>query len=118
MRKSILITSCILLAGILSYFSGYFYYTSVNSHTKMVNPVSVQKSAQLVENDQISDKDHYFAIIEQDMLVIYKIPENEIYDSVKLSTLQLTKSEKAALVNGIDFKNIAEVFEFLESSMS
>ena len=83
----------------------------------MADPVLVQKSTQLIEHDLINEE-HYLAKIEKDMLVIYKMPENVIYDSVRLSTLQLTNSESTALLNGIDFESITEVFEFLENSMS
>ena len=118
MKKTIVVTSSIILAGILSYFGGYFYYTSVNSQTKEIDPVSVQKSVQEIDYDLTDTEEYYFAKIEQDMLMIYKIPENIIYDSVKLSTLHLTDSESAALLTGIRFAGLSEVFEFLENSMS
>ena len=71
-----------------------------------------------MESDQTCVEEHYIAKIEQNMLVIYKLPEEIIYDSVKLSTLQLTDSEYTALSNGIDFYSLTEVFGFLENSMS
>lgn len=118
MKKTIVVTSSIILVGILSYFGGYFYYTAVSTQTKNMNPISIQRSIQLTESNQTRIEEYYLAKIEQDMLVIYKIPENVIYDSVKLSTLHLTDSESAALRNGINFDGLTEVFEFLENSMS
>lgn len=118
MRKTIFITSGIVLAGILSYFGGYYYYTSVNSQTKQINPISVQRTVQFMESDFEETEEQYHAKIEQDMLIIYKIPENVVYDSVKLSTLHLIDSESTALLNGINFDSLMEVFEFLENSMS
>lgn len=118
MRKTIVVTSIIILAGILSYFGGYFYYSSVSLQTKNINPVSVQRSVQFIESNQTDIEEYYLVRIEQDMLMIYKIPENIIYDSVKLSTLHLTDSESAALLIGIRFESLKEVFEFLENTMS
>ena len=118
MRKTIVVTGGILLAGVLSYFGGYFYYNSLNPKTGFIEPISVQRTVRLLDESSDEMEEHYQTKIEQDMLMIYKLPENVIYDSVKLSTLHLTESEYTALNDGIDFYSLTEVFEFLENSMS
>ena len=118
MRKTILVTCGIILAGILSYFGGYYFYDSVNSKSKTIEPISVQRTILLQDNKEEAAEEHYHIKIEQDLLVIYKIPENIIYDSIRLSSLHLTESEYAAFSDGIDFYSLTEVFEFLENSMS
>ena len=52
------------------------------------------------------------------MLLIYKMPEESIYDSLKTSNLQFQEKDYLQLKNGIVFQSLAEVFEFLESCMS
>ena len=50
--------------------------------------------------------------------MIYKMPEEILYDSVELSSLGLYENEKAQLLEGMVFGDLKEVFEFLENSMS
>ena len=117
MKKTMVIVG-IMLAGILSYYAGYLYYTELNSKEHRLESSSVQRTVQLLEMNTNMIEEGYLARIDQDMLVIYKIPENTIYDSIKMSSLQLTDSEYTALLNGIHFKKLTELFEFLENSMS
>lgn len=118
MKKTWFVTGTIFLAGILAYFGGYYYYTSTNSQSKILNPVSVQRAVQPAEEHQIEAEKHYFAKIEEEMLVIYEMPEELIYESIRLSSLQLTEGEYIALLDGIHFQNLPEIFNFLENSMS
>ena len=118
MKKSWFVTGTIFLAGILAYFGGYYYYTSTNLQAKVLDPVSVQRAVLETEEKHIEKTEHYFAKIENEMLIIYEMPEELIYESIKLSGLQLTENEYIALLDGIHFQNLSEIFNFLENSMS
>ena len=65
-----------------------------------------------------SKTEYYIAVIEQDMLMIYKMPEETLYDSVKVSTLHIVEEEMTQLQEGMIFEDLTELFGFLENSMS
>ena len=46
------------------------------------------------------------------------MPEEVLYETVKLESLHLSEKEEEALSEGIFFQTLTEVFEFLENSMS
>ena len=118
MRKALFVTGTIFLSGILAYFGGYYYYTSTNSQTKVLNPVSVQRAVQIKDENLTEIEEYFFAKIVDEMLVIYQMPEKNIYEIIKLSSLQLTENEYITLLEGIHFQNLTEIFNFLENSMS
>ena len=117
-RRTIFLMIGIVFAGFLSYLGGYTLVKD-DVQMKMVEPVSVQRS--LLRNGSDADyfqKEYYVVWLEKQMLHIYKMPENVIYDSVKLSTLQISEEEKIMLREGVTFETLTDVFGFLENSMS
>ena len=118
MRKKILFLLCLVIAGILSYYSGYYLYISSNPRTEIVEPVNLHRAMMISEDISEGLQEYYIAKIEQDMLVIYKMPERTFYDSVKVSSLHLEEKDKNELLAGQRFASIEEVFEFLENTMS
>lgn len=119
MKKTFFLIIGLIFAGTLAYFGGYYVYTSENPKTEILEPMALQKAVPLSEgsNLQISEE-YYIAKIEQDMLLIYKMPEQTLYDSVELNSLHFVGTEEQELAKGMFFENLTEVFEFLENSMS
>lgn len=101
------------------------YYTSPTLYTSQRPKIEIEMPAALqrgIANNDIKqtgyEQEYYIAKIEQEMLLIYKMPEESIYDSLKISNLQFQEKDYLQLKNGIVFQSLAEVFEFLESCMS
>lgn len=119
MKRMILFVLGLIAAGTLAYFGGYYLYTSENPKTEITEPISLQRAVQISDTENITERQEYYvAKIEQDMLMIYKMPEETLYDSVEMSSLFFQERENAQLVEGIVFEDLTEVFEFLENSMS
>lgn len=119
MKKVIFFLIGIILAGALAYFSAYEIYTSERHKAEIPVPATLQRAAPMIKNDQsIPVQEYYLARIEEEMLVIYQMPEEYFYDSVKLSSLHLTMKERTELSKGMIFQDLKQVFEFLENSMS
>lgn len=119
MKKVIFFLIGVIVAGALAYFTAYELYTSEKHSADIPMHVTLQKASPMIKNDMKTPyHEFYLAKIEEKMLVIYKMPEKEIYDSVKLSSLHFGMNEHKELSKGIVFQDLKEVFEFLENSMS
>lgn len=119
MKKTVLFVTGLIVIGALSYFGGYYAYMSANPETEIIEPISVQRAISLSDTDSAANQlEYYIARIEQEMLMIYKMPEDVLYDSVKLSSLHFQENEYSKLLEGMTFYSLTEVFEFLENSMS
>ena len=119
MRKVIFFLIGIILAGTLAYFTAYEIYTSENHKADIPESVTLQRAAPKIKNNQpLSVQEYYLARIEEEMLVIYQMPEEQVYDSVKLSSLYFTMQDQKELSKGIIFQDLRQLFEFLENSMS
>ena len=118
MRKKLIFLLGLIIAGILSYYSGYYLYVSSKPQTEIIEPVTFRHAGNLTKENTKNVQEYYLGKIEQDMLNIYKMPENELYESVKADGLHLQESEKKLLYTGQRFESLNEVFEFLENSMS
>ena len=119
MKRKIGFLILLILAGALSYYGAYELYGMYHPKVEMPETFSLQR-APAAENLSIKNEDirYYWGIIEQDQVLIYQMPEQTLYDSVKLSSLQLQNEEKGQLMKGKLFPTLTEVFEFLENSMS
>lgn len=118
MKRTVLFVIGLIIAGTLAYFSGYYAYKAGHPETELLDAESVQKAIQTSEKQENVSGEYYVGKIEQNLLVIYKMPEEILYDSVELSSLGLYENEKAQLLEGMVFGDLKEVFEFLENSMS
>ena len=119
MKKISIFLIFLILAGTLSYFGGYYFYVSQNPKSEYIEPVTLQRGIQL--NDVTArgeEQEYYFAKIEQDLLMIYQMPDAVLYDSVELSSIHVQSTEELQLLEGMRFENLTEVFEFLENIMS
>lgn len=119
MRRKILFLIGLLIAGTFAYYGGYYLYTNQRPKIEIEIPATLQRG--ITDNDVKQtgyEQEYYIAKIEQEMLLIYKMPEESIYDSLKTSNLQFQEKDYLQLKNGIVFQSLAEVFEFLESCMS
>ena len=118
MRKKFAYITGLIVAGILSYYSGYYFY--INSRTGLLSHgyESVQRGN--IENLQLINetKEYYIAKIEKNLLVIYQMPQEIIYDSLRTEQLQFQKKDYPELYDGMRFDSLSELFEFLESCMS
>lgn len=120
MRKKIFFLIFLILIGTLSYFGGYYLYVSENPKER-VREQNLMKSGMQTDSISLPDQvqqDFYFAQIEQEMLMIYRMPDGKLYDSVELSSLHVPESELLQLMEGVRFENLRSVFEYLENSMS
>lgn len=119
MRKAVLFIIFIIFAGTISYFGGYYLYISGNPKTELTEQMTVQKSVEFAEPFNGDDtQEYYFAKIEQGQLLIYKMPDATLYDSVEISSLHMQGMEEVQFLEGMRFESLAEVFEFLENAMS
>ena len=114
MKKSLVFIG-IVIAGGLAYWSGYQY---VDSKDQPIPFVSGERELWPVKNKNYVENRFYILKIDGDMLSVYQMPSERLYDSVKLSTLHLEEEEYTELFQGIKFETLTEVFEFLENSMS
>lgn len=120
MKKKLIFGMSLIFAGIFAYFCGYYGYQSSISQTEIPKTMALQHALQpeISEEGTTADDEYYMAKIEQDLLMIYKMPEKTVYESVKINSLYVTEQEKLRLIAGKIFWNLPEVFEFLENSMS
>ena len=118
MRKKFTYIAGLIFAGVLSYYSGYYFY--INSRTGFLEHEyeSVQRGN--TENLQLVNvaKEYYIAKIENNLLVIYQMPQKIIYDSLRTEQLQFQEKDYQELYEGMRFDSLGELFEFLESCMS
>ena len=119
MKKTVLFLIFLIVAGTLSYFGGYYFYVTEHPKTEYTEPIQLQKAV-LTEMDdsEIKEQEYYYAKIEQEQLMIYKMPDEIVYDSVESSSLQMGGEVRTQLLEGIRFESLTEVFEFLENAMS
>lgn len=116
-RRTVFMVVGVVLLGILAYFGGY-YYMHEKPQIKIEETMMQRNLLLSGEGNSEIQAEYYVAKIEETMLNIYKMPENMLYDAVKLSSLQLSEEEQERLRAGITFQGLTEVFEFLENSMS
>ena len=50
--------------------------------------------------------------------MVYEMPEKILYDSVKTESLVLQEKDVPGLLEGQEYLELTEVFEFLENCMS
>ena len=119
MRKTILFLVFLIAAGTLSYFGGYYFYVTEHPKVEYSEPIQLQKAI-LTENNlsEMKEQEYYYAKLEQNLLMIYKMPDEIIYDCVEASNLQIGGTERERLLEGVRFETLTEVFEFLENAMS
>lgn len=118
-KKKITFAVCLVFAGIIAYLGGYYGYQLKNPKTELRESLELHHSISSEQNPaQQTLNEYYMAKIEQELLMVYKMPEEILYESVELSSLHMTEKEKKGLINGMIFWNLSEVFEFLENSMS
>ena len=118
MKRTVLFIISLIIAGMFAYYAGYYVYKMNHPEMEFLETESVQRAVQLPENKQMVSDEYYIGIIEQNMLAIYKMPEEILYDSIDVESLQFYGNEKKQLTEGMIFGNLTEVFEFLENSMS
>lgn len=110
----------LVLAGVLSYFGGYYLYISENPKEIYLEPELLRSkvTAENIRDSVQMQQVYYLAQIEQEMLMIYQMPDGILYDSVELSSLHIPAVELHDLTEGVRFENLRSVFEYLENSMS
>ena len=119
MRKTILFLIGLILAGTASFYGGYYLYVTNRPEISYEMPMTLQKGMMLTEKkDSVEEQNYYLAKIEEEKLMIYEMPEESIYDSLKIGTLQFMTEDYEKLKEGMIFQSLNEVFEFLESCMS
>ena len=118
MKRTVLFVISLVVTGTLAFYGGYYVYKSNRPKTQFLETENVQRAVQMSENVSAASKEYYIGIIEQDLLAIYKMPEEILYDSIDVESLQFYGNEKKQLTEGMIFGNLTEVFEFLENSMS
>ena len=118
MKRTVLFIISLIIAGTFAYYAGYYVYKLNRPKVEFLETENVQRAVQLPENKQMVSDEYYIGIIEQNMLAIYKMPEEILYDSIDVDSLQFYGNEKKQLTEGMIFRNLTEVFEFLENSMS
>ena len=118
MKRTVLFIISLIIAGTFAYYAGYYVYKMNRPKVEFLETENVQRAVQLSENKQMIFDDYYIGIIEQDLLAIYKMPEETLYDTIEVNSLHFYGDEEQELSKGKIFQTLTEVFEFLENSMS
>lgn len=119
MKKTFVAFGVLIILGTFAYFGGYYFYLSGHSKTETVEEISLQRAMRMADMESTVEQQEYYIVkIEQEMLMVYKMPEEILYDSVEISSLHFQEKEQSQLSEGIVFSDLTEVFEFLENSMS
>ena len=118
MKRVVLFMIGLIIAGACAYYGGYYAYKVNHPKVELLESETVQRAVQMSERTQMVPEEYYFGIIEQDLLAIYKMPEEILYDTVEVGSLRFYGEEERELTKGKIFKTLTEVFEFLENSMS
>ena len=116
MRKALLYVAGLMIAGVASYYGGYYLYQSNRPQVEIEEQQIVGRG--ISQKSEPKEESYYLLKIEKNQLIIYKMPEMEPYDSLKIENLWLQEKDVEILQNGMIFTNLSEVFEFLESCMS
>lgn len=119
MKRTLLFVVGLIATGLIAYFGAYYFYISENPKTEVEEQFLLKKSMTEPERFQENNEPgYYLAKIEDNCLMIYKMPEQSLYDYMEVSGLNFQETEKEELMHGISFENLMEVFEFLENTMS
>ena len=118
MKRTVLFIISLIIAGTFAYYAGYYVYKINRPKVEFLETENVQRAVQLPENKQMISEEYYIGIIEQNMLAIYKMPEEILYDTIEVNSLNFYGDEEQELAKGKVFQTLTEVFEFLENSMS
>lgn len=119
MKKLIYYMIFLIAGGILAYFIAYYSYMEKLSKPEVLQSVVLQETVPFNDKNLLMKTDNYYLVkIEKDSLIVYTMPEEQIYDSIKLSSLYISENEYEELYNGLVFEHLNEVLEFLENSMS
>lgn len=116
-KRTVFIIIGVILLSVAAYFGGY-HFMYEKPQVKLEETIMQRNLLLSGESNPGIKEESYIAKIEKTMLNIYKMPENILYDSVKLSSLHLSAEEQERLRDGVTFNYLTEVFEFLENSMS
>lgn len=109
----------LIVLGSLSFMLGYCIYGfSKQPESLKENP---ERQIEIIQKEQQAEEleaEQYYLLKSNDrLLYIYQMPEGLVYDSVSLDSLYLPDNEEI-FKEGLVFKTLKEVFEFLENSMS
>ena len=116
MRKALLFVVGLIFVGIAAYYGGYYLYQSSRPEVKIEEQQIVGRG--INQKSESKQENYYLLKIEENQLVIYKMPKMEVYDCMKIQGLQFQEKDKPILQEGMAFFDLTEVFEFLESCMS
>ena len=100
-----------------AYFMGYYFLADHNFTIEKSEPTAPKNTEKIINESAIDLQKYYLLITEDDYLMIYSMPEQQLYESIELDCLWI-KGEESLLKEGIRMENITEVYEFLESHMS
>ena len=114
MKKIVLFLIAMAILGFLSYFGAYYAYKASNPGIEITDPVYVERSE---IKTKVNEEPYFLIKLEDDLLKIYQMPEETVYDTVTFSSLQVY-DQTEQLKDGLRFQTLTEVFEFLENSMS
>lgn len=119
MGKRLWFIAGLAAVGIFAYCSSYYFYLGSERERGISDPPVSQYVLPLPEETVSSDEEEYYiAKIEEDVIVIRRMPDNVRYETIKLSSVRFLDDEEERLKEGILFESLSEVFEFLENSMS
>lgn len=116
MRKALLFFVCLIIAGIIAFYAGYYFYQSNRSQVEIEEQSVLRQGVR--SDSEPQKKSYYLLKIEGNQLIVYQMPEKVIYDSIKVDSLILQEKDMPALLEGKECMALTEVFEFLESCMS
>ena len=118
MRKKIVFLICLICAGTFAYYGGYHLYRNTHPKVEIIEPENLMQAVTVEKKTVSISREYYIGVIKEDMLMIYQMPEETLYDSIAVSSLKFYGDELQQLREGMIFKDLAELFGFLENSMS
>lgn len=117
MKRKVIIAAAFFAVCLLSAFAGYRAAVS-KKPPELPQQTEKTVSGAAKEDEAEKKEPHYLAKIEDGQLLIYELPENRIYESMKAEALNFPEQQLPELYRGIFFDTLPEVYEFLENCMS
>ena len=116
MRKTLLYAIVLIVMGIAAYQVGYRLYQINRLQPEIPKQRLLPK--EVLQERSWTEEPYYLLKIEDKMLVIYRMPNGDVYDMVRIEGLQLQEEDLSNLTEGKSLEDLTEVFEFLENCMS
>mgnify|MGYP003292354884 CR=1 FL=1 len=117
MKKNRVIFGWVLLCLISFLLGRESVQWNISKEEEQGGNIVMEVTPTQTEPKDVQSQTYYYLKIENNMLMIYEMPERKLYESVSLESLWIPE-EEAILKSGMKLDTLMEVYEFLENRMS